>query len=206
MKHILFKLLTLTLITLVLSACGTLRQSFRSEAVTVVTPPHIVYPTIPLDSQVTFPMEILAVQERTVRPPPTALYERAHIVMSAAEVKCLADVIYFESKSEPEIGQIGVGYVVLNRMGHPQYPKTACGVAYDRKHGCQFDWACKGRVSAARHARLYEASRKVAMDIMEGRVANPVGDSTQFRQARLRAPRGMARTATLHGHSFYAAL
>lgn len=206
MKHIFTKFLTITLMTLVLSACGTtLQHSFRREAVTVVTPPQIDYPTIVADIDVSLPVEFLAVQERTI-PLNTALHDRARIRMTAAEIQCMADVVYFESKSEPEIGQIGVAYVVLNRMGHSQYPKSACGVAYDRKHGCQFDWACKGRVHAARHAKLYEASRKVAMDVMEGRVPNPVGDSIQFRQARLRAPRGMTRTATLHGHSFYAAL
>ena len=203
MKTLLARL-CVVLALLCLSACTTIRLNHD----TLVPPVPTRFEITKVD--VALPAPRIELADLAVVPPDLPrpilnLHDRATIVMSEAEIKCLADVIYFESKSEPEIGQIGVGYVVLNRMGHRAYPKSACGVAYDRKHGCQFDWACKGRVSAARHARLYEASRKVAMDVMEGRVPNPVGDSIQFRQARLRAPRGMTRTATLHGHSFYAA-
>ncbi len=197
------RLMVVSLLLLV-SACATISRTTPppTEPVVLGAVTRVQIDPPATDLAPTYPVIEIAQLDR----PSLDHSARAHIVLSTAEIQCLTDVIYFESKSEPEIGQIGVAYVVLNRMGHPQYPKTACGVAYDRKHGCQFDWACKGRVSAARHARLYEASRKVAMDVMEGRVSNPVGDSTQFRQARLRAPRGMVRTVTLHGHSFYAAL
>lgn len=205
MKTLISRLLIVSLL-LFLSACATVRQSHDALVPPVPVRFEITKVAVALPaSRIDLP-DLAVVLPAVSRPNINLkLHERANVVLSQAEIQCLADVIYFESKSEPEIGQIGVGYVVLNRMGHKAYPKSACGVAYDRKHGCQFDWACKGRVSAARHARLYEASRKVAMDVMEGRVPNPIGDSIQFRQARLRAPRGMTRTATLHGHSFYAA-
>lgn len=203
MKSLFTKLLVITLFTLTMSACSTVQSHFRPNSVTVVTPPEIQYPTIALQ-EVAIETPDLTIRERTI-PLNPALHEKARIALTPAEVKCLADVIYHESRSEREIGQVGVGYVVLNRMGHPQYPKTACGVAYDRKHGCQFSWACGKAAAKIRYPALYEASRKVAMDVMTGRVENPVGDSIQFRQARLKAPRAMFRTVTIDGHSFYAA-
>lgn len=203
MYHSYIKLLAVTLLILTMSACSTFNNHFRPNAASVVVP-AVSYPTISIETEAVIAPALLAVQEIEVKVP-DALHERARIVMSQAEIKCLADVIYHESRSEREIGQIGVGYVVLNRMGHSKYPKTACGVAYDRKHGCQFTWACGGTPARIRWPQLYEASRKVAMDVLQGRVENPVGDSIQFRQARLKAPRAMIRTTTIGGHSFYAA-
>lgn len=203
MKSLFTKLLVITLFTLTSSACSTVKPHFLPTAKTEFVQPEIQYPHI-AQQEVAIKTPELTVRERTI-PLNPALYQRANIVMTTAEIRCLTDVIYHESRSEREIGQIGVGYVVLNRMGHPQYPKTACGVAYDRKHGCQFSWACGKAAAKIRYPAMYEASRKVAIDIMEGRVENPVGDSIQFRQARLRAPRAMTRTITIDGHSFYAA-
>ena len=46
------------------------------------------------------------------------------------EIYCLAQNIYFEAGNQPLAGKIAVAQVVQNRMAHPNYPSTACGVMY----------------------------------------------------------------------------
>ena len=44
------------------------------------------------------------------------------------EWKCLADALYFEARGESVAGQLAVGLVIFNRVEHPKYPDTVCGV------------------------------------------------------------------------------
>ena len=43
-------------------------------------------------------------------------------------LQCLAEAIYYEARSESEDGQRAVAQVVLNRVRHPSYPGSVCGV------------------------------------------------------------------------------
>lgn len=60
------------------------------------------------------------------------------------EVDCLAKNIYFEAKSEPYTGKVAVAEVTVNRVKSSDYPKSVCGVVYQRNNGvCQFSWVCE---------------------------------------------------------------
>lgn len=60
------------------------------------------------------------------------------------ELLCLAKNVYFEARGEPISGKQAVAQVVLNRMDHPAFPKTACGVVNQKtKTACQFSWVCE---------------------------------------------------------------
>ena len=64
-----------------------------------------------------------------------------------AEENCLARAVYFEARSESELGQLAVARVILNRTRDPNYPKTICGVVYQgssQRNSCQFSFACDG--------------------------------------------------------------
>jgi len=63
---------------------------------------------------------------------------------------CLTQAVYYEAASEPDGGQRAVAQVVLNRVAHPAYPKTVCGVVYqgsERSTGCQFTFTCDGALA-----------------------------------------------------------
>lgn len=51
---------------------------------------------------------------------------------SMKEVKCLASVIWHESRGEPISGQLAVAKVVLNRTKSEKFPKTICKVAFQK--------------------------------------------------------------------------
>ena len=53
-------------------------------------------------------------------------------------VTCLAQAISYEAGNEVVEGQEAVAQVILNRLRHPAFPKTICGVVYqgsERKTG-----------------------------------------------------------------------
>ena len=52
---------------------------------------------------------------------------------SARAQQCLSQAIYYEAAREPLRGQQAVAQVVLNRVRHPAYPKSICGVVYQER-------------------------------------------------------------------------
>ena len=62
--------------------------------------------------------------------------------------QCLTQAIYYEAGFEPEEGRAGVAQVVLNRLRHPAFPKSVCGVVFQGAQlatGCQYSFTCDGR-------------------------------------------------------------
>jgi spore germination cell wall hydrolase CwlJ-like protein len=58
--------------------------------------------------------------------------------MIAASVLCLAQVLYYEARSESVEGQLLVAEVVLNRTVSEEFSNSTCGVVYQEG---QFSWA-----------------------------------------------------------------
>ena len=67
-------------------------------------------------------------------------------VYNEDDVYWLARIINAESGSEPFLGKMAVGNVVLNRVRSSQYPNTIYGVIFDRKHGLQFSPVGNGTI------------------------------------------------------------
>jgi len=73
---------------------------------------------------------------------PTNEYYR--IAPTPANVDLLARLIRGEAESEPYVGQVAVGAVVLNRLDSPLFPKTLAGVIYQPY---QFEVVDNGRIN-----------------------------------------------------------
>jgi spore germination cell wall hydrolase CwlJ-like protein len=98
-------------------------------------------------------------------------------------LNCLAQAVYYEAASEGVDGGRAVAQVVLNRMKHPGYPASVCGVVYqgsDRTSGCQFTFTCDGSLLRTPIASLWARSRKIAEEALTGRVFAPVGHATHY--------------------------
>lgn len=62
------------------------------------------------------------------------------------ELRCLAENIYFEARSEPVEGMIAVAFVTMNRVNNSRYPNTICEVVKQRTvRTCQFSWWCEDK-------------------------------------------------------------
>ena len=55
----------------------------------------------------------------------------------AAELRCLAENVYYESRGEPLVGQYAVAEVTMNRVASPEFPDSVCAVV--RAKGA-FSW------------------------------------------------------------------
>jgi spore germination cell wall hydrolase CwlJ-like protein len=87
-----------------------------------------------------------------------------------AEQDCLADVMYFEARSDGVRGEEAVAEVVLNRTHDGNYPTTICGVVRQglASGSCQFSYVCDPH--AHREAAAWAAARRLAEEIMSGHV------------------------------------
>jgi spore germination cell wall hydrolase CwlJ-like protein len=77
---------------------------------------------------------------------------------------CLAQAVYFEARSESELGQLAVATVILNRAKTEHYPSSICGVVYQgasRLTGCQFSFACDGQSNLPQIDRAWETALMV---------------------------------------------
>lgn len=54
---------------------------------------------------------------------------------------CLAKNIYHEAATESYEGKLAVAQVTMNRVNNPNFPKTVCGVVYQKVNNTyQFSW------------------------------------------------------------------
>lgn len=91
-------------------------------------------------------------------------YEKKQKVMR--DVECLAKNIYFEAGSEPRAGKIAVAEVTMNRVKSRQFPRTVCGVVYQKIRSiCQFSWVCEDK-KAIRNQAAWRESLKIAENIL----------------------------------------
>lgn len=98
-------------------------------------------------------------------------------------LRCLSQAVYYESAREPSLGQEAVAQVVLNRLRHPAYPKTICGVVYQgsaRATGCQFSFTCDGSLRWAPEPGLWAQAQAVARRALAGHVAKSIGSATHY--------------------------
>jgi spore germination cell wall hydrolase CwlJ-like protein len=101
----------------------------------------------------------------------------------ARSLDCLTAAIYYEAAREPLDGQRAVAQVVLNRVRHPAYPASVCGVVFEgarRTTGCQFSFTCDGSLRRGPMADYWQRARAVAQAALGGYVYAPVGWATHY--------------------------
>lgn len=162
------------------------------------------------------------VKKKVALAPPIAKVERAFKLkrserqkavaqrrVALAEENCLARAVYFEARSESELGQLAVAKVILNRVKDPEYPKTICGVVYQgsgRRNSCQFSFACDGLPDDVKSAAAWSRSKHVAQKALAGeaRVA-AIGTATNYHADYVRPKwaKSMKRLIKIGRHVFY---
>ena len=98
-------------------------------------------------------------------------------------LECLTSAIYYEAGQESADGQRAVAQVVLNRVRHPAFPNSVCGVVYEgstRVTGCQFTFTCDNSMTRRPVPALWNRARQVAGEMLKGRVYAPVGHATHY--------------------------
>jgi hypothetical protein len=97
--------------------------------------------------------------------------------------ECLAQAVWYEAASESEAGQRAVAQVVLNRVAHPGWPSSVCGVVYqgsNRSTGCQFTFTCDGSLARRPSGASWARAQRIAAEALSGSVYAPVGLATHY--------------------------
>ena len=130
------------------------------------------------------------------------------VMDEARAVDCMTAAIYYEAGFESTEGQRAVAQVLLNRMRHPAFPKTVCGVVFQgsgRPTGCQFTFTCDGALARKPDEAAWTRARKVAEAALNGYVMKKVGEATHYHAAYV-APYWsptLVKVAVVGQHIFY---
>ncbi|HUO23342.1 MAG TPA: cell wall hydrolase, partial [Caulobacteraceae bacterium] len=101
----------------------------------------------------------------------------------ARAIGCLTQAVYYEAGFEPLEGAQAVAQVVINRVRHPAFPKTVCGVVFEGsslKTGCQFSFTCDGSLARPPAAAAWKRAQDVAQRALDGFVLTQVGGATHY--------------------------
>jgi spore germination cell wall hydrolase CwlJ-like protein len=183
-----------TLVALVLVAAGLLanvnrrdelsraRQSAHSSTLqqTPVAPLNLVKPLTPEEA-------LQANQERpfdaTPDTPARQFKLQSDQTSRGRAVDCLTQAVYYEAATEGSDGQRAVAQVILNRMRHPGFPSTVCGVVYQGSElptGCQFTFTCDGSLARSPIPSVWTKAHKIAVEALAGNVFAAVGHATHY--------------------------
>ncbi|WP_404338389.1 cell wall hydrolase [Sphingomonas sp. MMS12-HWE2-04] len=125
----------------------------------------------------------------------------------ARALECLTDAIYYEAANEPTDGQRAVAQVVLNRVRHPAFPATVCGVVFQgsERRGCQFSFACDGAMARIPARAAWVRASRVAAEALSGSVFAAVGEATHYHTYAVTPVwnRGLVMTGAFGAHFFH---
>ncbi|MDB5725748.1 MAG: hypothetical protein JWQ16_2502 [Novosphingobium sp.] len=122
-------------------------------------------------------------------------------------IDCLAAAAFYEAGDDPD-GQRAVAQVVLNRVRHPAFPKTVCGVVFqgsERRTGCQFTFTCDGALARIPSRSAWDRASAIAAAAIAGAVDPRVGTATHYHADYVVpywAPK-LEKLAQIGAHIFY---
>lgn len=115
-------------------------------------------------------------------PAPTPYHFTGPALDRERAATCLAAAQIYEAGDDDE-GQRAVAQVILNRLRHPVYPKTVCGVVFqgqERQTGCQFTFTCDGAMAHRPSAVRWGKARAIALQMLDGMTYKPIGYATHY--------------------------
>jgi spore germination cell wall hydrolase CwlJ-like protein len=136
------------------------------------------------------------------------------------ELDCMASNMYFEARNQnSDLAMVAVGYTVLNRVASNKYPNDVCKVVYQGKrlsngayarNKCQFSWVCDGASDRpnTKHPverKAWNKAQKLAMQVLQKRVANPIGNATMYHATYVKPywVSAFKRVRRIEKHIFY---
>jgi spore germination cell wall hydrolase CwlJ-like protein len=121
----------------------------------------------------------------------------------SADMKCLAEAVYFEARGEPLDGQLAVAKVVINRSTSGLYPTDYCSVITQR---AQFSFVRGGRIPQADERSAAWRRAKAVAQIAHEDLWSCAADDAMFFHATYVRPGWASRKqqlARIDTHVFY---
>ena len=155
------------------------------------------------------PRQPVVMKATFVRPTLSAAAEPFHLrgaLDQSRDLECLTQAVYYESRGETKSGQQAVAQVILNRVRHPAFPKSVCGVVFQgaKTGGCQFSFACDGQPHHPMENAAWRRAEGVAAQALDGQVMAEVGDATHFHVVGTGSwSSSLLKVAQIGAHVFY---
>jgi spore germination cell wall hydrolase CwlJ-like protein len=122
------------------------------------------------------------------------------------ELHCLAENVYYESKSESFEGKLAVAQVTINRVNSGKFPSTICGVVKQKVgQTYQFSWVGM-TVSKLKNPYQWEESVIVAKKALTSSVAHDILHKTNalyFHANYVNPGWKLTRVTQIGNHIFY---
>lgn len=118
-----------------------------------------------------------------------------------AELQCLAENVYYESRGEFLVGQYAVAEVTMNRVASAEFPDSVCAVVYQRG---AFSWTYEAEL-ATPFGYEWRKAKAVAGSVYDNLEA-PLVNGALFYHATRVSPEWAAKreqVALIGGHLFY---
>jgi spore germination cell wall hydrolase CwlJ-like protein len=96
---------------------------------------------------------------------------------------CLARTIYWEARGTDKTAMHAIANVVMNRLGHKDFPNTICGIVKEGREqkACQFSWWCDGLADSAQEKEPYEDAKEIARKALNRQLTDLTGGALYFR-------------------------
>lgn len=108
------------------------------------------------------------------------------VVMSDADVQCLAKNIYHEAGVESRSGKIAVAQVTVNRLKAGKYGKTICKVVYAK---AQFSWTLSKKLRNEKpKGELWQESLAIAKEFSRGVRAKGMANIDHYHTDYIKKP------------------
>ena len=125
------------------------------------------------------------------------------ICLRSNSCKKLAEVGYFEARSESDSGVLATMFVVLNRVSHSAYPNTIHEVVHQPY---QFSYTHDGSLSRGiKEPEQYKRTLRLAYKVLTNKVESVVGEATHYHTTAIRPywSKSLNYYATIGNHRFY---
>ena len=131
------------------------------------------------------------------------------------EMWCLAQNIYYETRSSNRADRMAVADVVINRVNHTYYPNTICGVVQQgkqyadgrmKRNMCQFSWYCDGKSDYPTNLDAWVEAQMIAYNMMVHNDARGITEGATHYHATYVSPewaRDFALVGRIGEHIFY---
>ena len=117
--------------------------------------------------------------------------------LSKAQIECLSKAAYHEAKGESDKGMLAVIHTTLNRVKDNRFPKTVCGVVYQKS---QHSWTKHN--PKIKEKEQYERAKRLAQEVVDGKHKDNTRNALYFNSLH-KQPKGTVCTTRIGGHSFY---
>lgn len=118
------------------------------------------------------------------------------------QINCMAKNIYYEAASEPLEGKLAVAQVTMNRTKNPQFPKTVCGVVYQKG---QFSWVNEKQYPIRSKSAWDECMVVARRALTEHKLHDTIykTKSMYYHNNRVNPPWNLKYVARIGNHLFY---